>query len=166
MSRLLDNISHVAFIQRKRYQFSPSEQHLRWLLQEHVDPDANLLNRLIHAEVLSMREAEKVRAKRTARQRNDKIVDYVLKKQKYKEFLTAISATVQRDHLFRRLVDDLTGYYSGNTYMYNSSRIALWYTTFLKYPIRISLAPCRGNYIIIELAHFLIILIRVPLVHS
>src|SRR6218665_1154998 len=98
MSRLLDNISRVIFSQWKRCQFSPFEQHLRWLFQEHMDPESDLLNRLIHDEVLSLKETEKIRAKRTARQRNDIIVDYVLKKEKLNEFLTTLSSTVQIDH--------------------------------------------------------------------
>lgn len=122
-----------------------SEQHLRRLLRERMDQDSSLLNRLLLEEVLSLKETQKVRTKGTVQQRNEKILDYILKKRKLNEFLTTLSATEENDDLFSRLDSaNHTGYHSNASHCI----VMLWIITCLRQPMNICIAPLPCNPVI------------------
>lgn len=67
----------------------------RETLLEKMNPDSGILERLLEEKILFEQEVDKIKGKRTVRERNSKILEYVTRRKQLKEFLNAVEATDQ-----------------------------------------------------------------------
>ena len=74
----------------------------RNLLEERIDPDYGLLDKLLASAVLTKRQIDKIRAQETFQDRNEKLLDYVLEGNAYDSFIQSLRDSRQK-HIFNYL---------------------------------------------------------------
>jgi len=60
---------------------------------EKMNPDSGILEKLLEEKILVEHEANKIKGKRTVRERNSKTLEYVTRRKQLKEFMKAVEET-------------------------------------------------------------------------
>lgn len=81
-----------------------SEQH-REFLEERMDPDYGLLDKLLAEETVGWREIDDVKSKSSFLQRNQQLLDYILTKEQW-DGLTAALRDADQVHIVNYITAD------------------------------------------------------------